>query len=306
MEEKNFYQRFVPRGHDDQGEDYDKRDNQNENQDEDYDGGQKGSQGEDQDDDYDEKRPDKGCDCDDDDDEQSGKHHGIRPKPGKCIVICDCPKGERGERGEKGEPGERGKRGHQGERGEQGERGRRGEQGEQGERGPRGERGKPCNACERVSNPGFETWINGLPRDWEGCHIEPNMGYEPHGSIERTTARGTVHTGKSAVALSRRSCIYQTIHHVDEGVCCELSFFAKSDDCNAGLTAEVLFETRHKGERGAVVEIRRGDLNTQCSGYGYYRVTTCKAPHGVVKAIIRFKADTDEIGNVYIDDVSFK
>jgi len=145
-----------------------------------------------------------------------------------------------------------------------------------------------------------------MPDHWRNCHLCDD-GYENgSGEITVVSQTGFVHTGRRSVALKGNACMYQTVRCIGEGCCYIFQFCAKSDNCAAGLTAEVLFETRHSSVKAAVIVIRKGDMNTQCAGFGHYDVIVGEAPCDIVSATVRFMAENEDHSHVYIDDVSLR
>ena len=174
-----------------------------------------------------------------------------------------------------------------------------------GPTGPTGATGAtgPTGTCEcnckstgqLVTNGGMETVVNGKPANWS--YTNPN-------GINSVDVEGRVHTGSWAVNITDNSAIEQTIPVSDGGCYYILSFSARGEGSQVGLTASITFETSTGSVNGGTLTIREQDLTNANRVFGFYQLVTSEAPENTIGITIKFLVNADGNQSLDLDDVS--
>ena len=214
--------------------------------------------------------------------------------PCSCMSIgMPGPTGPTGPTGPSGGP--TGPTGATGPTGPTGPGGITGPTGPTGATGATGPAGNSCATGELVLNGGMESVSDGQPTNWTFTNPE---------GVTSTDAQGRVHTGNFAVNIEDGSAIEQTIP-VSEGGCFYiLSFFARGEGSQVGLTATVTFETTTGPVVGGTINIRQQDIPTATREFSFYQLVTTVAPPNTTDITIRFEVTANGGQSLDLDDVS--
>lgn len=227
------------------------------------------------------------------------------PKPDccpPCCCCCCCCKD--GKDGADGAPGKDGADGAPGKDGADGAPGKDGADGAPGPKGDKGDKGDPgvCDcAClptgELSVNGGMEAFTGAIPTGW--TTTTPT-------EISQQTAGGLVHSGNSAVNISKGGNLTQLIPIAAAECYYKLSFFLNASAEGAGFTATVNFETPGGDVFGGSISIRDTDIVNSRDSFAYYRIVTSSAPLTATGARIDFGVPAGTGGqSINLDDVSF-
>lgn len=212
------------------------------------------------------KEPLNLCDCD---------HITIVPackRPDKCPK---CPTGATGATGPTGPTGSTGATGGTGATGQ-----------------------CDCNCVsngELVINGGMEDIIDDQPTDW--------IFTNPDG-ITSNDSQGRVHSGNYSVNIEDESVIEQTIEVTEGGCYYRLSFFARGEGSQVGLTASVIFETATGDVDGGSITIRQQDITNSNRDFAFYQFITEQSPANTTAITIRFEVTANGGQSLDLDDVS--
>lgn len=188
----------------------------------------------------------------------------------------------------------------QGPRGATGATGATGADGAKGATGATGATGTcscPCQSRgELIINGGMEAFSDSVPTGWTANN--KNL-------VSKVTLQGRVHSGNAAVNLEDDAVLYQDI--VLGGGCFhELSFFARGEGSQVGLTAKVIyFNAQNQPTEVLVITVRQQDMTNSNREFAYYRGIASAAPAGTVKARIEFTVTANGGQSMDLDDVSF-
>ena len=210
------------------------------------------------------------------------------------------PTGPTGPTGITGAMGPTGPTGLTGATGPTGPTGATGPTGPTGLTGPTGPTGICECACEsigeQITNGGMEEFTGDIPNGWNTT--TPT-------EVSEETAQGRVHSGNSSVNLENGAILTQTVSTVNGGCFYELSFFARGEGSEVGLTATVTFVTPMGDVVGGTVTVRQQDITNDNRDFAYYRIITSQAPLNVTSAIISFEVTAQGEQSLDLDDVSF-
>lgn len=218
------------------------------------------------------------------------------------------PQGPRGFPGPAGPTGATGAQGIQGIRGPAGPTGATGAQGIQGPAGPTGATGAtgatgPTGVCEcpcrsrgeLAVNGRMETFVNNVPTGWT---------INTAALASQVTQQGRVHTGNSAVNLKDGAVLSQDIA-VTGGCYYELSFFARGEGTQVGLTAILSFRnSQNIDTQGLSIVIRQQDISNDNREFAYYRGISALAPNDTVTLHLEFRVNAVGAQSLDLDDVS--
>ena len=231
------------------------------------------------------------------------------------LVSTDELKGEKGDKGDKGDQGEQGVHGERGPAGTStgtagatGATGATGAQGIQGPAGPTGATGAtgatgPTGVCEcpcrsrgeLAVNGRMETFVNNVPTGWT---------INTAALASQVTQQGRVHTGNSAVNLKDGAVLSQDIA-VTGGCYYELSFFARGEGTQVGLTAILSFRnSQNIDTQGLSIVIRQQDISNDNREFAYYRGISALAPNDTVTLHLEFRVNAVGAQSLDLDDVS--
>ena len=218
-----------------------------------------------------------------------------------CCHSCCCqgPQGPQGPAGPQGETGSQGPQGPAGPQGETGPQGPQGPAGPQGETCPQGSAGTcscPCTQRgELIRNGGMEVVANNRPTNWD---------FTNPSAIISESAQGRVHSGNWSVNMQNDTTLSQRVT-VSEGCFYALSFFARGEGAQVGVTASVIFSTPNGDVAGGSLTVRQQDMPNSNRAFGYYRIVTTAAPANATAATITFRVSANGNQSMDLDDVSF-
>lgn len=168
-----------------------------------------------------------------------------------------------------------------------------------GSTGPTGPTGTCECSCrstgEMVINGGMENRNDNKPNNW--VFTNPN-------GVNSITSQGRVHSENWAVNIEDASAIQQTIPITESGCHYRLSFFARGEGSNVGLTATVTFETPTGPVNGGTITIRQQDITDSNRDFAFYQLITSASPANVTGITINFLVNADGGQSLDLDDVS--
>ena len=190
-------------------------------------------------------------------------------------------------------------RGFDGEDGPTGPTGPTGLTGATGPTGPTGPTGTCECTCmqtgELITNGGMETRTNDKPSNWTFTN--------PDG-ITSITSQERVHSGSWSVSIENESAISQTISVAEGGCFYLLSFFAKGEGSQVGLTATLVFETTTGPVTGGTITLRQQDITSSNRNFTYYQLITSRAPQNTTGITVTFLVNAEGEQSLDLDDVS--
>lgn len=197
-------------------------------------------------------------------------------------------------------PGPTGPTGPQGVPGPTGPTGPTGPQGISGPTGPTGPTGVctcPCRSRgELAVNGGMETFTDDIPKGWSinNADLSNKVGQQ-----------GRVHSGNWAVNLENGAVLTQEIP-VEGGCFHALSFFARGEGSEVGVTAKVIYlNAQNQPTQGLTILVRKQDMTNSNRVFAHYQGVTSAAPADAVKARIEFTVSATGGQSMDLDDVSF-
>lgn len=165
-----------------------------------------------------------------------------------------------------------------------------------GATGPTGRCECRCQSTgELVLNGGMENRTNDKPNNW--------IFTNPDG-VTSVNSQGRVHSGNWAVNIEDDSAIQQTISISGCGCYYQLSFFARGEGSQVGLTATVTFETTTGPVNGGSVVVRQQDITNSNRSFAFYQLITSAAPSNVTGITIKFLVNAEGRQSLDLDDVS--
>lgn len=141
----------------------------------------------------------------------------------------------------------------------------------------------------------MESIFNDAPTDW--VFINGN-------GISSVSAQGRVHSGNWAVNIQNNSAIEQTIPVTACGCYYILSFFARGEGSQVGLTATVTFETSSGTVNGGTITVRQQDITNSNRDFAFYQLVTSGAPCNTTAITIKFLVTAQGNQSLDLDDVS--
>ena len=141
----------------------------------------------------------------------------------------------------------------------------------------------------------MELVVDNQPENWE--FVNP-------AGITSEDSQGQVHSGNFSVNIGNGSTISQTIGNIEGGCFYQLSFFARGEGAQVGLTANVVFITGTVEEAGGSITINQQDLTDSNRDFGYYKVTTSAAPLNTTAIRVEFDVTANGGQSLDLDDVS--
>lgn len=221
------------------------------------------------------------CDCD---------HISIVPickRPDNCHK---CPTGATGATGVTGPTGATGATGTTGATGATGNTGATGTTGATGQ--------CECNCVsdgEMIINGGMEDILDDQPTDW--------IFTNPDG-ITSNDSQGRVHSGNYSVNIEDGSAIEQVVDVAEGGCYYRLSFFARGEGSQVGLTASIIFETTTGDVDGGSITIRQQDITNSNREFAFYQFITEQSPVNTTAIVVRFEVTANGEQSLDLDDVS--
>ena len=141
----------------------------------------------------------------------------------------------------------------------------------------------------------MEARENDKPIDW--LFTNPN-------GISSVTSQGRVHSGSWAVNIQDDSAIEQTIPVTEGGCFYQLSFFARGEGSQVGLTVTVIFETTTGPVTGGTITIRQQDIINANREFAFYQLVTTASPANTTAIKVIFTVNADGEQSLDLDDVS--
>ena len=155
-----------------------------------------------------------------------------------------------------------------------------------------------CNCIpngELILNGGMEILNDDKPASWE---------FENADEINSEDSQGRVHSGNWSVNLGDNTTLFQVINNIEAGCFYELSFFARGEGAQVGLTATVTFITNSGEVTGGLVTVRQQDITNSNRDFAYYRLITTAAPMGTTSIRVSFEVTAEGEQSLDLDDVS--
>ena len=122
--------------------------------------------------------------------------------------------------------------------------------------------------------------------------------------VTSVNIRGRVHSGNWAVNIEDASAIEQTILVNTGGCYYILSFFARGEGSQVGLTASVVFQTTTGHINGGIIDIRQQDIVNSNRSFAFYQIVTSSSPDNTTAITIKFLVNADGEQSLDLDDVS--
>ena len=141
----------------------------------------------------------------------------------------------------------------------------------------------------------MENRANNKPTDW--------IFTNPDG-ISSVNSQGRVHSESWAVNIEDGSAIEQIIPISGCGCFYILSFFARGEGSEVGLTATVEFETDNGPVNGGTIVVRQQDITNSNRDFAFYQLVTSSSPMNTTAIRIRFLVNADGNQSLDLDDVS--
>lgn len=141
----------------------------------------------------------------------------------------------------------------------------------------------------------MENRANNKPTDW--IFTNPN-------GISSVNSQGRVHSGSWAVNIEDDSAIEQIIPISGCGCFYILSFFARGEGSEVGLTATVEFETDNGTVNGGTISIRQQDITNSNRDFAFYQIVTTASPMNTTAIRIKFLVNAEGNQSLDLDDVS--
>lgn len=141
----------------------------------------------------------------------------------------------------------------------------------------------------------METRSNGKPTSWT---------FTNSNGVTSVTSQGRVHSGAWATNIKSKSAIEQTIPVTNGGCFYQLSFFARGEGSQVGLTVTITFETTTGPVNGGTITIRQQDITNSNRDFAFYQLITSKSPDNITGITIKFLVDADGEQSLDIDDIS--
>lgn len=147
-----------------------------------------------------------------------------------------------------------------------------------------------------VVNGGMETFADDVPTGWTA---------NDHKLVSSTNQQGRVHSGNWAVNLEDGAILKQEIA-VEGGCYHQLSFFARGEGSQVGVTAKVVYlNAQNHATQGLLIMVRQQDMVNANRVFAHYQGITSAAPADAVKARIEFTVSASSGQSMDMDDVSF-
>lgn len=141
----------------------------------------------------------------------------------------------------------------------------------------------------------MESITNNKPNNW--TFTNPN-------GVTSVDIQGRVHSGNWSVNLKDASAIQQTNLITGSGCFYRLSFFARGEGSQVGLTASVVFETTTGPVDGGTITVRQQDVVNSNREFAFYQLVTSASPANVTGITIKFLVSADGEQSLDLDDVS--
>lgn len=155
-----------------------------------------------------------------------------------------------------------------------------------------------CNCQSRVqliTNGGMEDINDNKPTDW--------IFTNPSG-VTSINSQGRVHSGEWAVNLQDASAIQQTVAITRCNCFYMLSFFARGEESQVGLTDEIIFETSTGQVSGGIITVRQQDIVNANRNFAYYQLISTASPCNTTGITVKFLVSAQGNQSLDLDDVS--
>lgn len=174
-----------------------------------------------------------------------------------------------------------------------------GEDGAIGPTGPTGSTGSCECKCqstgELIVNGGMENIADNKPLNWTFTNSD---------GVNSTTSQGRVHSGSWSVNINDSSAIEQTILVNNSECFYRLSFFARGEGSQVGLTVTIVFETTTGPVNGGIISIRQQDIINANREFAFYQLITSKSPSNTTGITVKFLVNAFDEQSLDLDDVS--
>ena len=145
-------------------------------------------------------------------------------------------------------------------------------------------------------NGGMEAFTGSVPTGWTA---------NDDSLVSRVGLQGRVHSGNWAVNLADEAVLFQEIA-VEAGCFHQLSFFARGEGSQVGVTARVLYlNAQDQPTQALQIQVRQQDMVNSNRVFAHYQGITSAAPAGTVRARIEFTVTAEGGQSMDLDDVSF-
>ena len=141
----------------------------------------------------------------------------------------------------------------------------------------------------------MESRTNNKPNNW--TFTNPN-------GVTSVDIQWRVHSGNWSVNLKNASAIQQTNLITGSGCFYRLSFFARGEGSQVGLTTSVVFETTTGPVDGGTITVRQQDVANSNREFAFYQLVTSASPANVTGITIKFLVSADGEQSLDLDDVS--
>ena len=131
-----------------------------------------------------------------------------------------------------------------------------------------------------------------------------NWTFTNSSGISSVNSQGRVHSGSWAVNIESDSAIEQTISITESGCFYRLSFFARGEGSEVGLTATAVFETTTGPVSAGAITVRQQDITNSNSDFAFYQLITSMTPYNVTGITIKFLVNAEGNQSLDLDDVS--
>lgn len=123
--------------------------------------------------------------------------------------------------------------------------------------------------------------------------------------VSKVELQGRVHSGNRAANLENGAVLYQEIP-VEAGCYHVLSFFARGEGSQVGVTARVIYlNAQNQPTQALLITVRQQDMVNSNRVFAHYQGITTAAPAGTVRARIEFAVSANGNQSMDLDDVSF-
>lgn len=113
-----------------------------------------------------------------------------------------------------------------------------------------------------------------------------------------------MHSGNWAVNIQNASAIEQTIPISGCGCFYRLSFFARGEGSQVGLTVTVIFQTTSGMVEGGSLTVRQQDITNSNRDFAFYQLITSTSPADSTGITIKFLVNAEGNQSLDLDDVS--
>lgn len=100
------------------------------------------------------------------------------------------------------------------------------------------------------------------------------------------------------------SAIEQTILVNNSECFYRLSFFARGEGSQVGLTVTIVFETTTGPVNGGIISIRQQDIINANREFAFYQLITSKSPSNTTGITVKFLVNAFDEQSLDLDDVS--